>query len=152
MEHLRLAWRPELLVAPSTMIDVVRGYIKRGPARLYANGTVLTLKQEYDTDIDANEVFERLKFVPDFQTMPLKDGNFIVTTNPITFVVLMKEEIESQLTSLRANLAGALFPGEVFFAAKSQPPEHYEIGLVGRAKIFHDAFEQQLLARLPRQA
>lgn len=152
MEYLRLTWRPELLVTPSRTLEVVRGYIKRGPARLYANGTVLTLKEEYDTDVGAEEVFERLRFVPDFQTMPLKDGNFIVTTNPIAFVVLLQEEIESQLVNLRANLAGALFPGEAFFAAKSQPLEHYEIGLVGRAKIFHDAFEQKLLARLPRQA
>ena len=142
MEKLRIKWCPPRLMSDEQLISTVMTYTGPGRTfRLYKNGTVLLVKPEFDTDSDASRCLEHLQFIPDFKALPLKDGNFMVSPHEIAFVVVTRQELDEQIASLNANREGAMFPGEAFLNADANLP----IGLIGRAKINNDAFEQELL-------
>jgi hypothetical protein len=142
MENPSISWRPEKLVSDQALVDAMRSYgAGKGNFRIYENGTVLFIKAEFDTDADAHRCLEELAFSPDFNVLPMKNGNFFVSPHSIGAVLILADEIGRQLEALTIHKSGALYPEERFFLADENLP----IGLVGRAKLCRDSIERNLI-------
>jgi hypothetical protein len=147
MTEPAISWRPSKPTVSSVAQDAIAYYMDH-EARfvLFENGTALLLKPELDQPEIISGAMSELKFKPDFEVMPMKDGNFLVwLASPVCVFISAAEAIEL-IDELKKNSSAALFPGESF-VANPQNPDHYFVGLAGRAKGQLDAKEQKQVAR-----
>jgi hypothetical protein len=135
-----ISWKPPTLAAAADLVSAMRFYVgeRQTNFRLYANGTVLLIKEDGDTEANANRCLDELLFIPDFRVVEMKNGNFMVSPHEVGAILVLKTEIAEQLAGLRENEEEAKLPGEVFLRADHNLP----IGLVGRAKLWKDAQEK----------
>jgi hypothetical protein len=135
-----ICWKPRKLVTNDDLISALLYYTADRPAnfRLYENGTVLFIKADGDTEVNAHRCLEELKFISDFKVHEMKNGNFYVSPHEVGAVLILNDELAEQLDDLNGNEDEAKLPGEVFLLSGRNLP----IGLVGRAKIWKDASDK----------
>ena len=142
MEKPQIKWRPTTIVSADALIKAMLLYASdRGNFRIYENGTVLFIKAESDDEPNAHRCLEELAFIPDFRVMPMKDGNYMVSPHSIGAALILADELQQQLDDLKHHQAEAIYPGEAFL----QGDENLPVGLIGRAKIYRDALEKNLV-------
>jgi len=147
MQPLLLAWQSPRTAPPAVARDAIARYMDyKARFALFENGTALLFKAAMDHEEAIVGAMTELRFRPDFNVMPMKDGNYLVWLASAVCVFVSSEEAALAIESLRHDHTSALFSGEAFVGSSTNP-DHHLIGLAGRAKGHRDSFEQRLILR-----
>jgi hypothetical protein len=140
METPAITWRPPKIASDEALVAAMLHYVGKRPSnfRMYANGTVLLIKADGDTEENAHRCLRELLFIPDFRVVEMRDGNFVVSSHEVGAVLVLGSEVSVQLAELKKHEDQAKFSGEVFLQGDRNLP----IGLIGRAKLWRDATEK----------
>jgi hypothetical protein len=112
----------------------------------FEQGTALLLKPELDQPRVIAGAMNEVRLRPDFEVMPMRDGNFLVWIASAVCVFISSTEATELVALLKADPTVALFPGESFLAAPKDS-DHYFLGLAARAKAHADSIDQVQVAR-----
>lgn len=147
MNDVAIHWHPPGPCDPATAREAIARYMDQ-EARfvVFQNGTALLLKPELDRPAVINGAMNEVRFKTDFNAMPMKDGNYLVWLASPVCVFLSALDAEEAVASLKADPSAAMLPGESFVASPKHP-DHFLIGLAGRAKGYLDSRFQIQVAR-----
>jgi len=148
VKDFQLNWRPPARTeSPSCAVKAISGYMDESALFvLFEHGTALLLKPELDRPEVIAGAMREVRMKPDFNVMPMRDGNFLVWIASPVCVFISSSEATELMALLKADPTVALFPGESFLAAPKNP-DHYLIGLAARAKAHADSRDQIQVAR-----
>lgn len=138
------AWKPELVEDVELVAEKLREYTNGGRAFVvYQCGTAVfsdTAAERPDQDYEATLVAVAHQ-APDFSVLPMQGGNYLVRfAGPVCGLVLGAFYAEHAGEIRRQIELGGLLPGEQLMEGgeRSNPVEHYYIGLFARAKLYRD--------------
>ena len=142
-------WKPNLPINYE-MVEKTFDYYFEGNDLVYVifqNGTCVPIPKNLDNPIEvAKQVLADLfNSHPDFNTLKMDDGNWLVSMSGKAFVICFKDEIEKEweyIENNHLNHLNGLATDEVVLNAKNKPyllDKRGKIGLLGRARWFLDA-------------
>jgi len=139
-------WRPRFHPPLKEIISRFQYY--RNNAQdfvIFRNGTCVPVENgipDHDAIVAAKLVLKRIiSFHPDFQTLPMDDGNFLVTYNQPAFNVILRKTVQSNWGKIERHHLDGLVKDEVIISPAGQNifNDMGKIGLLGRSYMFMDA-------------
>ncbi len=139
-------WRPKFHPPLKEIIGRFQYY--RNNAQdfvIFKNGTCVPVENgtpASDAIVAAKLVLEKIvNFHPDFQTLPMDDGNFLVTYNQTAFNVILRRNAQSHWAQIERHHLEGLLKDEVIISPAGHNifDDMGKIGLLGRSYMFMDA-------------
>jgi hypothetical protein len=147
--ELRLAWEPENRTSLAVIEERMLSYGASGMTIL-GNGTLLAISGEEHVESDARRALNEARFLTDFRTVTLREGDYMVSLHEAVAVFVGDEEYARQEQSIADRVSELLFPGERFFVPPGSTQRDTFIGLYGRGKLQRDCYAFHLFKRISR--
>jgi hypothetical protein len=144
-------WKPQIPPNISRIVAALSYYSDyKNSFAVFSNGTCVILDTNSGNfEKAAKETLDKVyKSQPDFETLPMKDGNWLVRYHEAVVSVVFEDEIKAHWEEIENNYSNGLTPHEMLIDKSGTIKEinrDAKIGLFARSRMFMDAQNPQVV-------